>query len=232
MPQADDAIGKESMRTRPDRVQQFNWGEFEDPAGGCGVREDPDRFTMILPPGKRELSPGQDSNFDAPRLLRDIDGDFSAVVKVQSFELKGNAAADSPGSPLQAAGLVVWVNNQNYLRFLITRTPKDAGPSLKQQAYLFEGNFKQEKMGELAADQRYLNLKREGRIFKVRWGMDGKKWSDFVSFEEVEFPRQLKVGLLAVNVSNDGFAPEFMEFRIDSFPSKEAEKGPAKGGVK
>jgi serine/threonine-protein kinase len=208
------------------KFQRFDWGDAFDPQGDCRFEEGPGRFIIRVPAGSHELFPGQNNNFDAPRLLRaaDPDGDFSAVVKVQPFELRGEALLGVEKSPYQGAGLLVWHDSKNFIRFLIARTNAlDPGPI--EHTFMFEGgNTKIERITPLGGRQCYLNLERQGRSFRIRWGTDGKQWGNFATLPEVDYPRKLRVGLVALNISTQEFAPQFEEYRVEPLPGEDVLK--------
>jgi hypothetical protein len=196
-------------------VQHFDWGDAVDPRGECRFHEEAGRFTMHVPGGNYQLLPGMDHNFNAPRLLREVDGDFSAIVEVQPFDIKGQPLPGVGSSPYQGAGLVVWQDSKNYIRYLIARMPKVGGPGPCAHTLVFAGgNSRLEKINELQPNQRYLNLERQGKTYRVRWGTDGRTWDDAIALPEVDFPRRMQVGLLAVNMSTQEFAPVFEEYRV------------------
>src|SRR5207249_2344373 len=58
-----------------------SWGEFIDPAGDCRVREVGGIVTITVPGAYHDLWP-REGKVNAPLLLRDVEGNFTATVKV------------------------------------------------------------------------------------------------------------------------------------------------------
>jgi regulation of enolase protein 1 (concanavalin A-like superfamily) len=216
--QADVVALKENAEARQKMLKRFKWGDSIDPRGDCVFIEGPDRFTIQVPPGVYQLFPGQDGNFDAPRLVQNVDGDFSLVVKVEPFELQGESPEGRKKSAYQGAGLVVWHDSNNWIRTLWSQRPP-VGANPFEHTHVQEGGITlRDAIRDLKPGQQYLNLERNGKTFRVRWGTDGKTWDPFVALPAVDFPQKLRVGLLAVNESTAGFAPQFEAYRVDLVP--------------
>src|SRR5262245_56616033 len=61
------------------------WGEATDPDGECKIEEKKGKLTIKVPGSLHDLFPGQKDEkkrFNAPRVLREVEGDFVAYVKV------------------------------------------------------------------------------------------------------------------------------------------------------
>jgi hypothetical protein len=193
-------------------LYRFDWGEVFDLTGLYRFAAEPGRLTIAASTGDRwdDLIKG---NFTAPRLLREVKGDFSAVVKVLPFDAKG------PDAYL-GGGLVLWHDNNTFLRYLVARNPPVFGPG--PHAHLrveSDGNTRLEQFPPLKDDQRYLNLERRGNTCRVRWGADGKTWGDFVTLPDMNLPPDVRVGLLVLNKSKDADpSVQFEDFRVEPLP--------------
>ena len=92
------------------------WGTPTDPASDCRLNAENGKLTITIPGGTHDLSPTS-GGMSAPRVLRKIEGDFRAQVKVTG-EFKPGDKAHSPKTvPYNAAGLLIWHDNKNYVRF-------------------------------------------------------------------------------------------------------------------
>ena len=127
------------------------WGRVIDPLGGTRFDWDADRLTIAVPGGSnRHLNPMPWFNLDAPRVLQsplrrprsqrtrpefNVDapralqpdaGDFSIQVQVPPFAPPGPADVnkDKNLDGYRWAGLVVWMNERNFLRFGIGKHPE------------------------------------------------------------------------------------------------------------
>jgi tetratricopeptide (TPR) repeat protein/regulation of enolase protein 1 (concanavalin A-like superfamily) len=122
-------------------------------------------------------------NFDAPRLLQEISGDFAAEVKLKA------ASDDLPS----VGGLLVWRDRDNYIRF-------ERGMHLKNEIGLsgsVQGEWNYFGRGMLASDTFYLRLERIGDRFSAYCSGDGQNW---LTCGEVNFPAQdpIQVGIHAI----------------------------------
>src|SRR5438309_1058286 len=66
------------------------WGKVTDPDGDCTFKEDKGKLTITVPAGFHGLHPKRAMN--APRVLREVEGDFTATVKVTCALKPGKAA--------------------------------------------------------------------------------------------------------------------------------------------
>jgi serine/threonine protein kinase len=221
--------------TRAPQGKRFDWGDAVDPAEDCRFVEEPGRFTIHVPAGIHDFFRGSNSNFDAPRLLREVDGDFSAVVNVKPFDLKGIAPPglnlptprvrpaidiDMDPRPFQAAGLLVLENRENFIRYVMAKPGVEGKFRAEACAWTWREADAKPYSCELKPGQHYLNLERQGKTFRIRWGADGKNWREFVNLAEVDFAHKLQVGLLAVNNSTQSFSPQFEGYAVDLLPAK------------
>jgi type 1 fimbria pilin len=65
---------------RPERNIK-GWGDVVDPSKDCEFKPDGNRLTIVVPGTKHDLSI-ETGDITAPRVLREIEGDFIAQVKV------------------------------------------------------------------------------------------------------------------------------------------------------
>jgi tetratricopeptide (TPR) repeat protein len=123
------------------------------------------------------------SNFDAPRLLQEISGDFAAEVKMK------RVSDDLPS----VSGLLVWKDEENYIRF-------ERGMNLKDEISLagnVQGEYDHFGRGMLASDIVYLRLERIGDRFSAYCSSDGENW---MTCGEVSFPAEdpIQIGIHAI----------------------------------
>jgi len=123
------------------------------------------------------------ANLDAPRLLRFVSGNFAVETKL----------APSPERVLQAGGIVVWKDKENFIRFERGTWGYDTIILQKCEEGLFQ------HLGDwfFRGNPIHLRLERMGEKFKALYGFDGEKWNECSQFEfKVNDP--VKVGLHAV----------------------------------
>src|SRR5205085_3694972 len=91
------------------------WGDVVDPDGDCKVTTASGKVTLQLPGGVHNL---QATRQNSPRVLQDVEGDFSVQVKVASA-IRTDIGTMAPGakSPaLRAAALLIWQDAKNFIR--------------------------------------------------------------------------------------------------------------------
>jgi tetratricopeptide (TPR) repeat protein len=148
------------------------------------------------------------SNFDAPRLLQEISGDFAAEVKMK-------AASDDLAS---VGGLLIWKDEENYIRF-------ERGMHLKDEISLagnVQGEYNHFGRGMLASDIVYIRLERIGDRFSAYCSSDGENWMTCgaVSFR-AEGPIQIGIHAIGaigwvgmINLGDMVTATRFDYFRV------------------
>jgi predicted ATPase/class 3 adenylate cyclase/regulation of enolase protein 1 (concanavalin A-like superfamily) len=123
------------------------------------------------------------NNFDAPRLLQGISGDFAIETKI---------APANEIMPMEG-GLLVWKDVNNFIRF-------EKGMRGKNNMELSSGiDSKWEFFGRgmLVSDAVYLRIERMGNIFSAYCSSDGENW---LTCGEVNFPAEdpIQVGIHAI----------------------------------
>ena len=123
------------------------------------------------------------ANLDAPRLLRFACGNFALETKV----------APSPERILQAGGMVVWKDKENFIRFERGTWGYDTIILQKCEGGLFQ------HLGDwfFRGNPIYLRLERRGEKFKALYGVDGENWNECSQFD-LRINDPVKVGLHAV----------------------------------
>jgi len=123
------------------------------------------------------------ANLDAPRLLRSISGDFAVETRL----------APSPDRIPQAGGILVWKDEENFIRFDRGTWGYDTILLQKREGGLFQ------HLGDwfFRGDPVYLRLERRGEKIEALYGSDGERWNQGSQFAfRVDGP--MKVGLHAV----------------------------------
>src|SRR4051812_18412855 len=89
------------------------WGEVVDPAGDCRISVDKDTLRIAVPGTKHDLNPDA-GDMNAPQVLRAIEGDFIAQIKVSGNVRHAGRPLTAPFLPYHGAGLLLWVDSQTY----------------------------------------------------------------------------------------------------------------------
>src|SRR5262249_54354515 len=129
-------------------------------------------------PGKPHDLSAEIDLVNAPRVLRDVEGDFTAQVTVHGpIRPKGASLVESR-PPFNGAGLLVWQDRDNHLR-LDRAAYLDANGRLVHYV-----NFELRKGGQIASQvgkwqfqlPLHLMLERRGATIHASVGYDGKTW--------------------------------------------------------
>lgn len=184
-----------------------------DPDGDCKFT--PDKTALIIEaPGKKEHGPAVAAGvMNYPRLLRDVEGDFTMEVRVGG-EFRPAAPGSIPGeSPGVQAGLVVSAGDHAYAR--LERTAQ-ANPSTVSH------QVKCEMMGERNlgsgagigdSPTTYLRLRRGGDRIFASFSQDGVRWANMPG-QDMKMPAKMKVGLWFNSTSAARFKASFDDFRL------------------
>ena len=195
------------------------WGIPEDPDGDCTFRDDLGRLTIAIPGTPHALS-AEIGKTNGPRVLREVDGDFCIEVKVS-----GALPAD-PHSPMPGrwayfgAGLLVWQDNKNYVRFERARMLMQpagqwrcwpcfelrAGAKVARTWQLTDGTLDDRKPATL-------RLVRRGTTLCASYSQDAGDWKDLPPLK-IDFDAKVQVGVVACHSTRTGFEAVFERLRI------------------
>ncbi|MBS0207997.1 MAG: protein kinase [Planctomycetes bacterium] len=175
------------------------------------------RLRIRVPAGNHDLSPFR--GLTAPRLLTKVSGDFTVQVKVTG-DFKPGLKTMGKGHPFQAAGILIWQDNDNFLR--VERNAWRQGDSFWCYPPLIEYWRDHEYAGMnvpavsaqfFTGESTWLKAVRGGSQIMVSVSHDGEKWNDVRSFA-VELAAEVRVGVAALNTSDEPFVADFEDLTI------------------
>jgi hypothetical protein len=160
---------------------------------------------------------------NAPRVLREVEGNFTATVKVTCALTPGKGVTVGASSAGYYAGLLLWAGEKEYVRLeRNARWPRGGGNKLVSFTPGFEywkdGVQKERSPGDGPADffkgeSTWFQLERKGAKVTARLSHDGKEWT--VAQEvDAELPKKVRIGVAAINTSDTPFTVEFREFKV------------------
>ncbi len=192
------------------------WGTVIDPDGDCDVKESDGSVIVKLPAGKHDLWYGSKEtiNFNSPRVLQQIDGNFVATVRVTAYWDRGIA----DGGGYNGAGLVVWESEEQYLRLERNRFDFGRG-TYTYTSPLYDQNsrrvfYSSTRDEFFKGNTTWLRIIRNGSNFATNISHDGKKWIT-TGVVNTEFPNAVRVGIHAINLTESSFAVRFDKFSIE-----------------
>jgi hypothetical protein len=214
-----------------------SWERPINPDNDCKIDIKDAAVTIELPGGNHDFDPKR-KRFNAPRILREVEGDFVVQVRV-SGSFRPSAKSSVEGQvPIVAAGLVLINADKDYIRLeyeSYRRTEEGRRPNkgkekqgrkpelrigaafktfgTQYEEVELEPPWKQDHQGN--EEQIYLRFERQGRDLREAISPDGKAWTTHVSFEGfLNLPRKLKVGLAAYSTSTEPFKVRFDQFKL------------------
>ena len=203
---------------KPQEIKR--WGTVVDPAGDCKVAEKDGKVTITVPKTHHDLNPTpRFDNLLAPRVLQEVEGDFTAQVKVDVFPRpEAKTASSKAGISFVAAGLLVWQDEKNFVR-LLRAANGDRGDLFGHLEVYRDGKFAGGGYAMNIDDKvTHLKLSRKGDAFSFAVSPDGKEWTEIKSREiaggEIDMPKKLKVGVAATNATTKEFSPVFEGFSL------------------
>jgi regulation of enolase protein 1 (concanavalin A-like superfamily) len=190
------------------------WGKTTDPDGDCTFSLEGDRLTIEVPGTLHDLNPM--GKFNAPRVLRSVSGDFVASVKVDGKVQPSGDATSGYALPYNGAGLVVWKNEQNYIRL-------ERAAILRQGQVVSYVNFEGFEAGQrlkglnasIPDAPAFFRIERQRGRIRASISPDGNRWSPLPEMV-VKFDAELSVGVAAVNTSSAVFKAEFEGLAVSS----------------
>ncbi len=210
----------QAAQNEPPPVVIEGWGTVTDPDGDCTLKADNGKLTITIPGTMHDLSTTT-GGMSAPRVLRKVDGDFGARVEVGGRFEPGERANNPRTVPLNAAGLLVWHDDKNYVRFERRNwwVPNDRKYTLPHVIpEYFKAGIPQQwtnvkGMGHLEGPPVWLGVERRGDTLVTSFSYDGREWLAANQLT-VDLPRTVWVGVLAINTSAEPFVAEFEEFTV------------------
>jgi hypothetical protein len=198
------------------------WGSVVDPDADCTIKAENGKLTVTVPSTHHNLNPALASN--APRVLQEVVGNFTATVKVTGEFKPGEKATKPRGYPFNGAGLLIWNDAKNCVRLErnIWWIPEEGlhacYPPLLE--YYRDGEYLNTNPPGTTDEffkgrSTYLRLERKGDKVAASYSHDGKEWTA-VKEISVELPQKVQVGVAAVNSSDKTFTVEFEDFTVDT----------------
>jgi RNA polymerase sigma factor (sigma-70 family) len=198
---------------RGPRVTLPGWGQTFNPDGDCTLSLEENALMIGVPAKPHDLS-AEMGRVNSPRVLQEVEGDFSIQVKVCGV-LRPGALSSVPGRlAYQAGGLLLWIDNRNYVRLERAALNRDGSV---QSFAAFEMRVKGELDGARAAEvpdqDSYLRLERRGNQLLGSVSPDGRQWTRLEPLMG-ELPAKVRVGVTAVNSARQPLSVRFEELQI------------------
>jgi hypothetical protein len=197
------------------KVQEIKgWGAVVDPDGDCRVKAEDGKLTITVPKTYHDLTYADEvTKLNAPRALRDVEGDFRLEVTVKAFPLPEKDTSSSGRYSFVSSGLLVWEDDKNFIRM------DRAAEGANGQPFIWVERFQDGKQvfhefKQIDDKDSTLRVERKGTqlTFSVKEG-DAQDWTE-VHSAEAELPRKLKAGVLAINTTTREFSPQLEGLKL------------------
>jgi regulation of enolase protein 1 (concanavalin A-like superfamily) len=199
------------------KVAEFKgWGRLVDPDGDCKVSSENGRVTIMIPGTVHALS-AELEKMNAPRILREVDGDFIAQVKVSGVVPPRDPSLVPSRRPFRSAGLLLWRDAGHYIR--LERAGMDLdGRSVTYANFELRKDRRFERVGDafehpLDGEETYLRLQRRGQTVIASVSPDGTHWTSLEPLA-LEMPRRVQIGIAAVQNTSAPFETRFEGFKV------------------
>jgi regulation of enolase protein 1 (concanavalin A-like superfamily) len=212
------------------------WDSPVDPDKDCRFTKRPGSLTIEIPGKPHDFEYQKRTN--APRLLRDVRGDFRLEVRVSA---RWRPSRDAH----EAASLVVFGGDdeRNVLQVEVGREHEEGRPRMYtrtvhryqktirngEAASLVSGasSGRQEEGSDgyplaRGASAAYLRLEREGDRWRACFSSDGEKWSSHTITvkDSLTLPATVKVGVMACSTSKGRLQVTFDQFKLTPLKPK------------
>jgi regulation of enolase protein 1 (concanavalin A-like superfamily) len=206
---------------QPVRAWVTGWDKPVDPLGDCRFDRTSDKLTITVPGKGHELDVVQ-GRLAAPRLLRQVEGDFVAEVRVGAVVIPQGRKGTQKAGLLLPLGrgfitlqrVAVQNDDEGTSFFLIgVRYPTIPDHSLVRYRACWppEGG------------PAYLRLERRGDWLTLKVSEDGKVWKRAngpFRFQGFQVPQRLRVGVVAETTGEATFKAVFDQFKLPPLDSK------------
>ncbi len=201
---------------RASAISIKHWGEALDPDSDCKFGLEKGRLTIGVPGSGHSLG-FERGQMNAPRVLRAVEGDFVAQVKV-SCEFPSGATSLLPTRrPFHGAGFLLWLDEKNYIRLERAEMVYE-GSNLSYASFESRMNGEFLRQGNasempLTAGAIYLRLERRGGMVYAATSTDGIQWLSMQRIE-IELPKMVFLGVAAGHNTSSPFEAVFEEFKV------------------
>jgi serine/threonine-protein kinase len=207
------------LQRQPAPEQIAGWGAFINPRGDCRVSASKERLTLTVAPGEpaHDLNPLPDHNLDAPRVLREVTGDFRIQVMIPPFAppLPGSSPREG-GAAFVSAGIVVWGDEGTFLRWQRAAMGRERlGKAYVNAEWFQDGQSRGWKHGEEAQGVvTHYQVERRGDRLHLRYSGDGRTWGDLTTITDLTLPERVQVGIFAVNATMHEHTVQFERLQV------------------
>jgi hypothetical protein len=195
------------------------YGAWLDPDKDCKWEARDGKLRIAIPDKPHSMNPNP-GKWNAPRVWRDVEGDFVAEVRV-SFPIPGGGGpyVETNRRAVHAAGLIAWSSDDDHLRVAREAHTSDERPEEQFTWYPPRLGGKGEKMHTsipstgATETTAYIQIERRGDKVTSGYSRDRDEWYAFPALT-VAWPAKVKVGVIAENGYPAPFEATFDEYKL------------------
>ncbi len=194
---------------------QDGWDKPIDPDKDCKFRRQRGGLTIAVPGKDHDLAIERNL-MNTPRLLRPVEGDFVAEVRVSGKFVPSTDSTTTERIPFVGAGLVLMADDNTYVRLERAALRRGEVKTYANWELRREGRWELAGRADvmpLKEEATYLRLERKGDKLLASVSEDGKEWKELPALE-LKLPAKLKLGVAAGTTSTEEFSPHFDRFRL------------------
>lgn len=206
---------------------QRGWGKPIDPDGDCRFVKDRAALSIEVPGKPHELDPSA-RRTNAPRLLREVTGNFDALVRVHAVWHPTPWPSAPRLESRVSAGLVLVAEGEApaVLRFAYGARYDTAGvwglieftsAAEKSPAGRWAGRGSEQSWSGRVESTAYLRLERHGDRVTGRHSSDGRAWREYADpahSDPAPLPEKLKIGVVVCSTSRSRVSVTFDWFHV------------------
>jgi S1-C subfamily serine protease/regulation of enolase protein 1 (concanavalin A-like superfamily) len=213
------ALGEAKVRANgtpepePKGTKLAGWGLAIDPDKDCKFTPESRNMTINVAAAWHDMG-GALRKFNAPRVMRPVDGDFVLTVKVDGDFNPRGPSTNPKSIPYVAGGILLWHDSANFIR--LERAAMRRGNRINTTVAFeeWEGGYSGATHNEASKQgDCYLRLERRGSRILGAVSSDGSAWKVLKPIDTV-WPSKLRVGLMAISTSSQPFAAKFEQFDL------------------
>jgi regulation of enolase protein 1 (concanavalin A-like superfamily) len=195
------------------------WGLALDPLKDCEFLVDKNRLRMKVT-GSGHQKPAEHPMLNAPRVMREVEGDFVVTVKVAGEFKPGGKSTNPKSLPFNGAGILVFSDADNYIRLERAAVNRNGRINTYVNFEEFEGGSHGVTHNEvMKGGDCWVRMERKGSRIHGSISFDGTTWKELKPIQTV-WPAKLKIGLCANSSSGLPFEVAFEEYELKAKPRK------------
>lgn len=194
------------------------WGESEDPAGGTKIELQGTTLVMTSPEVYIDNFPKGSVN--APRVLQEVSGDFTAEVKVTHVDpaLPDSVLKSLGGFPTayHAGALFLRANEKNLIRFeRVSKNTKGMLSTTCELQVWESGKLTAHASESIEDTVIQLRLERRGDLLLSSFSQnDGRTWKELPQHKLNTLRGTVKIGVSVTNNTDPGCTVKFQDLKV------------------